>query len=182
MVFKNFCDDLAEYHTRNSPIESARRHLRGRMKDDIDRVMRDIHHGITPNLPLPSVLSGEQDEGKGHDGVPGSQKRRSQEEEEKKPPSWWSKNPESIDAWGIPDDKNMRDLFTRSTSQGKENIKLFPHVKHHNPTVTGKKPLCIKYQCKGKCRVGCTQSHVKPSSLSAEVKTKISDVFKKAYA
>jgi hypothetical protein len=76
----------------------------------------------------------------------------------------------------------MKDLFTTFTPQGKENIKLFPHVKHHNPTVTGKKPLCIKYQCKGKCRVGCPQSHVKLSSLSAKVKTMISDAFKKAYA
>jgi hypothetical protein len=56
VVFNNFCNDLAEYHTQSSPIESPRRRLQGRMKDDIDCVMRDIHHRITPNLPLPSIL------------------------------------------------------------------------------------------------------------------------------
>jgi hypothetical protein len=60
VVFNNFCDNLAEYHTQSNPIESACRRLRGRMKDDIDRVMRDIHHGITPNLPLPSILEREE--------------------------------------------------------------------------------------------------------------------------
>jgi hypothetical protein len=53
VMFNNFCD---EYHTLDSPIDAARRRLRGRMKDDIDRVMQDIHHGIRPSLPLPSIL------------------------------------------------------------------------------------------------------------------------------
>jgi hypothetical protein len=69
MVFNNFCDNLAEYHTRRVPIESARRQLRGRMKDDIDRVLRNVHHGIIQNLPLPSMLSGDTEEQNGPSGA-----------------------------------------------------------------------------------------------------------------
>jgi hypothetical protein len=36
VVFNTFCDDLTEFHTRRSPIESAKHTLRGRMKGDID--------------------------------------------------------------------------------------------------------------------------------------------------
>jgi hypothetical protein len=182
VVFNNFCDDLAEYHTRRSPIESARRRLRGRMKDDIDRVMRDIHHGITPNLPLPSILENEgrtEPEPEGEESTPS--KRRAKEEEEKKPPAWWSKNPEMVEAWTIPDDKDMKDIFTSFSPKGKENIKRFPHVRHHNPTVLGKKSLCIKYQCRGKCQVGCPQAHVKPTSMAADIKAKVAEGFQKAY-
>jgi hypothetical protein len=55
VVVNTFCDDLAKYHTKRSTIESARRKMRGRMRDDIDQVTRDLHHGITPNLPLPEI-------------------------------------------------------------------------------------------------------------------------------
>jgi hypothetical protein len=183
VVFNNFCNDLAEYHTRSSPIESARRRLRGRMKDDIDRVMRDIHHGITPNLPLPSILEGKTESPPAAEEATTPSKRRPQgEDEDKKPPAWWSKNPEMVEAWIIPDNKDMKDLFTSFSPQGKENIKRFPHVRHHNPAISGKKPLCIKYQCKGKCRVGCPQAHVKPTSMTEEVRTKVTEVFRKAYA
>jgi hypothetical protein len=181
MVFNNFCDDLAEYHTRRVPIESARRELRGRMKDDIDRVMRDIHHGITPNLPLPSTLSGET-EGRGEpSGSTPKTKQAQAGDDDKKTPAWWITNPEVVSAWALPDDKSMKDLFTSFTPQGKENIKLFPQVPHHNPAVNGKKFLCIKYQCKGKCRAGCPQAHLKPASMAADVKDKIATAFKKAY-
>jgi hypothetical protein len=175
MVFNNFCDDLAEYHTRRSPIESARRSLRGRMKDDIDRVMTDIHHGITPNLPLPAVLSGNGDDTSEPKPAPGNATKQPTDEEEKKPPAWWSRNPEVVGEWAIPEDKSMKDLFTSFTPQGKENLKLFPLVTHHNPTITGKKALCIKYQCRGKCRAGCPQAHVRPAHIAADTKTKIAN-------
>jgi hypothetical protein len=182
LVFNNFCDDLAEYHTRRVPIESARRQLRGRMKDDIDRVMRDIHHGITPNLPLPSILRGDGDEDTEPKGTSTTKVKQSPSDgEDKKPPAWWIKNPEIVSTWAIPDDKSMKDLFTSFTPQGKENIKLFPIVAHHNPTITGKKPLCIKYQCRGKCRAGCPQAHVKPAAMTADTKAKVAEAFRKAY-
>jgi hypothetical protein len=75
----------------------------------------------------------------------------------------------------------MKDLFTSFTPQGKKNLKLFPLVTHHNPTVTGKKALCIKYQCCGKCRAGCPQAHVRPASIAADMRANIDIAFGKAY-
>jgi hypothetical protein len=178
VVFNNFCNDLAEYHTRSSPIDSARRKLRGRMKDDIDRVMRDIPHGITPNLPLPSILEREGRLEPDKDDSPAPSKHKPQGEEDKKLPAWWSKNPEVVAAWESPDhDKDMKNLFTSFSPNGKDDIKRFPHVRHHNPTVGGKKPLCIKYQCRGKCWVGCPQAHVQPASMTEDVRAKVADAF-----
>jgi hypothetical protein len=152
------------------------------MKDDIDRVMRDIHHGITPNLPLPSILCGDGEENPEPKGTTTTKAKQSPAEgEDKKPPAWWIKNPEIVSAWAIPDGKNMKDLFTSFTPQGKDNIKLFPMVAHHNPSITGKKPLCIKYQCQGKCRAGCPQAHVKPAVMAADTKAKVAKAFNKAY-
>lgn len=181
VVFNNFCNDLAEYHTRSRPIESARRRLRGRMKDDIDRVMRDIHHGITPNLPLPNILEKEGKADPKEEETPTSGKRKPKEDEEKKSPAWWSKNPEVVQAWTIPEGKDMKDLFTSFSPEGKENIKRFPHVRHHNPTIPGKKTMCIKYQCRGKCRAGCPQAHVKPTSMTADERAKVAEGFRKSY-
>lgn len=88
MVFNNFCNDLAEYHSRRVPIESARRQLRGRMKDDINRVMRDVHHGITPNLPLPSpMLLGDTEEQNEPSGATPKAKQSPAGDEDKKTPT-----------------------------------------------------------------------------------------------
>jgi hypothetical protein len=149
IVFNSFCDNLAEYHTRDSPISAARRRLRGRMEDDIDRVMRDIHHGITPNLPLPSILEHEGRPESEQEVSSGPGRQREPDDEPKKPPAWWTKNPESIEAWLLPTDKDMKDLFTNFSSTGKENTKRFPCLRHHNPAISGKTSLCVKYQCRG---------------------------------
>jgi hypothetical protein len=187
VVFNRFCDDLAEFHTRRSPIESAKHTLRGRMKGDIVRVMRDLRHGITPNLPLPETI--EDNPSDVTDPAPreraGSslQDRPSRNEmpESEHKPTWWSRNPEEASAWEIPDDKSMRSLFSMLTTEGKENIRRFPKLKHHNPVVTGTKPVCIKYQCKGKCRLGCPHAHVKPGEMTTELRRKTDEAFKKAY-
>jgi len=76
----------------------------------------------------------------------------------------------------------MKDLFTSFTPQGKENIKLFPLATHHNTNVGGKRPLCIKYQCKGKCRAGCPQAHVRPNSMDPDMRSKVANAFRKAYS
>jgi hypothetical protein len=62
----------------------------------------------------------------------------------------------------------MKNLFLTSTPEGKENIKRFPHLRHHNPRITEKKPMCIKYHCGGKCQVGCPHLHIKPKPMSKE--------------
>jgi hypothetical protein len=89
--------------------------------------------------------------------------------------------PEVVTDWAIPEGKSMKDLFTSFSPEGKENLKLFPLMTHHNPTVTGKKAMCIKYQCRGKCRAGCPQTHVRPANIAANARTKIDRAFTKVY-
>jgi hypothetical protein len=149
------------------------------MSDDIDRVMRDLHHGITPNLPLPSLVedkpsnrrTDKRESTPGRPSEPGSDK-----------PQWWSQNPDPVPEWSLPASKEMKNLFLTSTPEGKENIQRFLHVWHHIPAITGKKPLCIKYHCRGKCRVGCPHAHIKAKSMPTEVYAQTNEAFKKAYA
>jgi hypothetical protein len=103
--------------------------------------MRDIHHGITPNLPLPAILSGSTKDVPKPKDTPSSVKQPPSADTEKKAPAWWSRNPEVVTDWTIPEGKSMKDLFTSFSPEGKENLKLFPLMTHHNPTVTGKKAL-----------------------------------------
>jgi hypothetical protein len=70
-AFQNFRSELASYHTDPDPVRRARRELRGRMADDIKRIMRDIDYDVLPNVPLAPRLSeqdkilGAQNRGKG---------------------------------------------------------------------------------------------------------------------
>jgi hypothetical protein len=180
MVFNTFCDDLAGYHTRSVPIESAKRHLEGRMTNDINRVMRDINLGITPNLPLPSMLLGDTEEQNPPSGA-SPRANPPPSGDDKTTPEWWVRNPEVVRAWALPDDKSMKTLFTSSSPEGKENLRLFPKILHHNPKISGKKSLCVKYQCKGRCRAGCPQAHLRPAVMAADVKAQIASAFRKLY-
>jgi hypothetical protein len=181
VVFNTFCEDLADYHARTDPIIRASRKLRGRMVDDIDRVMRDLHHGITPNLSLPSLVEDEPREPKS-DKKEGRAEKHPKAETETDKPQWWSQNPDPVAAWTLPKGKEMKNLFLISTPTGKDNIQRFPSVRHHNSSVTENKPLCIKYHCRGKCRVGCPHAHVKPKSMSKDVYAQTDEAFRKAYA
>jgi hypothetical protein len=75
----------------------------------------------------------------------------------------------------------MRDLFIASAPNGKENLKRFPTLRHHNPKVSGLKPLCVKYQSKGRCRVGCSLAHILPGKMSAILRSKTDEAYRKAY-
>ncbi len=127
------------------------------------------------------MLSGDAEERNEPSGAGTKAKQSPAGDKDKTPPDWWITNPKVVSAWALPDDKSMKDLFTSFSPQGKENIKLFPQLPHHNPAVSGKKSLCIKYQCKGKCRAGCPQAHLKPAVMAADVKAQIASAFKKAY-
>jgi hypothetical protein len=68
--------------------------------------MRDIHHGITPNLPLPSILCGDGEESPEPKGTTTTKAKQSPAEaaegkDKKEPPAWWIKNPEIVSAWAI---------------------------------------------------------------------------------
>jgi hypothetical protein len=65
-AFQNFSSELASFHTDRDPIRRARSSLRGKMSDDIKRIMRDIDYDVMPNLPLPPRLT-EQDRNTGEE-------------------------------------------------------------------------------------------------------------------
>jgi hypothetical protein len=178
VVFNTFCDDLADYHDYDDPIGSAKRRLRGRMKDDIDRVLRDLVHGITPSLPLPEILE-EETKPPSSSGKPIETDKKPEGE---RPPPWWSRNPGVVPEWKLPERKSMKDLFTNLSPKGKENVQMFPKTKHHDPKVTETRPLCIKYQCQGRCRAGCALAHLRPGSMGKDVRSKTDEAFKHAYA
>jgi hypothetical protein len=178
VVFNTFCDDLADYHDHNDPIGSAKRRLRGRMNDNIDRVLRDLVHGITPSLPLPDILE-EETKPSSSSGKPREGDKKPKDGE--KPPTWWSRNPGVVPEWKLPEGKSMKDLFTNLSPTGKQNVQMFPRMQHHDPKVTELRPLCIKYQCQGRCRAGCALAHLRPGSMGKDVRTKTDDAFKHAY-
>jgi hypothetical protein len=153
------------------------------MKDDIDRVMRDLRHNIIPLLSLPPLLTeGDQDP---PDKGKAKTKAKSDPgpEAQNKPPQWWSRNPGVEPAWALPPGKLMGAFFNSSNETGKENILRFQSVAHHNPKVTpNKKALCIKYHAVGKCQAGCPQAHVKAGDMKADFRRATGEAFKKAYA
>jgi hypothetical protein len=125
----------------------------------------DIHEDEVKTLPPPKPA--------------GEAKKRQSESD--KPPGWWSRNPDIVPEWKFPEDKSMKDLFTHLSPAGKKNVLLFPKVKHHDPKITDPKPLCIKYQCQGRCRAGCALAHLRPGSMGSDVKAKTDKAFKHAY-
>ena len=149
------------------------------MRDDIERVMRDLVHGITPSLPLPEIYEDEAD-------TTTAQKPREEEKKKKveadRPPGWWSRNPDLNPEWEPPEDKSMKDLFTNLSPTGKQNVARFPKIKHHDPKVSEQRPMCVKYQCQGRCRVGCALEHIRPSNMGRDTRTKVDSAFKQAYA
>jgi hypothetical protein len=56
-AFQNFSPELASFLTYRDPIRTARSSLRGKMSDDIKRIMRDIDYDVMSNLPLPPHLT-----------------------------------------------------------------------------------------------------------------------------
>jgi hypothetical protein len=54
-AFENFSSELASFHTDRDPVRMARSSLRGKMSEDIKRIMKDIDYDVMPNLPLPLV-------------------------------------------------------------------------------------------------------------------------------
>jgi hypothetical protein len=155
----------------------------GGMKDNIDRVVRDLRHNIVPQLPLPLpflLMEGDQDPPE--DGKMSSKAASAPDPElQPKPPQWWSQDPDTEPTWALPPGKFMGTFFNPLNNAGKVNISLFPSVVLHNPKVTPNKLLCIKYQAMGKCRAGCQQAHVKVGSMKTELRLATGEAFK-AYA
>jgi hypothetical protein len=181
VVFNTFCHDLADYHTRSNPIRAARDKLEGRMERDIESVVKDLRHGLVPNLQAPVVLTSGGNEGRDKDPKgPGKGKGKGRAEGEEHP-EWWTKNPKPTGAWCPPAGKQFHEFLNSKTEQGRMNMALFPQLKHHNPKVTGLKGVCFKYAVGERCRPNCFLSHVVAERIDSADRAKLDAAFKKVY-
>lgn len=178
-VFRNFCQKLARYHQDPDPIRRAKKSLRHKMRDDIDRIMGDLDLDVTPVLPLPDKLL--QSYADGPDD-PGRNKVRGKDEDGKKKgaPEWWSKNPDPNPNWKLPAGKRVADFFDKNTDLGTTNRALLPKVKHHHPKVLGQRGICMNYQ-NGSCVPHCGLAHVPPKDMDADLTRSLDEAIKKIY-
>jgi hypothetical protein len=173
-AFQNFVGDFSKYCNRGNPIRAARREgdLQYSMKDGIDLALGGFRHGSLPNLALPASLT-----------APGARGALDSDEDTKpaavdtsgSPPSgnpgWWTTNPSPVKEWCIPVGKQYHHFFNPRDDELKGNTSGWPDFPHHK--MKGLRPLCVKYQTTGKCRVGCNMSHVKPSSIGKKPQDEI---------
>jgi len=184
-AFQNFSSELASFHTDRDPIRTARSSLRGKMSDDIKRIMRDIDYDVMPNLPLPPRLT-EQDRntGGGKKGKTKDHREKDQESDTERQdnPSWWKKNPSPLSEWALPSGAKFQDHFDPGSAKGRVNLARLPRVKHHNTKIKLKRNLCAKYQSMGECKPGCNLAHILPSKLPEDAKKEADLAFKEAYS
>jgi hypothetical protein len=123
-AIQNFSSELASFHTDRDPIRRARSSLRGKMSEDIKRIMRDIDYDVMPNLPLPPRLT-EQDRntGGGKKGKTRDHREKDQESDSERQdsPSWWKKNPSPLSEWALPSGSKFQDSFDPSSVKEHED-------------------------------------------------------------
>ena len=167
-AFQIFVTDLKEYCGRSHPIRDARRQLRDSMRNGIDSALRGFRYGAVPNLFLPAVLSSpsklnissntEDDRKVGATPAerPSSPTSAAQQ-------AWWAENPSPVKEWCLPTGRTYGSYFNASKPKLKANSSGWLKFAHHKTGV--KRPLCMRYQCVGKCRVNCSLAHVKPADI-----------------
>ena len=110
-------------------------------------------------------------------------KNEDEEEESKKRHQllsllWWSKNPNPVAKWKLPDGKTFSNFFVCRKEPSRPNSMGWPKFKSHNPRSTSKKHLCLECQCVGSCSNSCGMSHVDPEKLSELSRKVINDRMK----
>jgi hypothetical protein len=178
-VFQDFVNSLGRFHDRSNPIRSARSELKGFQRRSIDVTLSGFQHGTVPNLRLPAALTVASNvAGSSDNPAKGSPKGRLAQDPQQQ--DWWTKNPTPETDWLIPEGRSYADFFDSTDKNLKANTRNWPLVKHHR---TGqRKPLCVRYQSLGKCRVRCDMAHVPPDKLSAAVRSATSKRFVEVYA
>ena len=79
---------------------------------------------------------------------------------------WWSKNPNPVAEWKIPNGKTFGNFFDFRKDSLRPNTMGWPKFKSRNPRSTSKKHLCLEHQCVGSCSNSCGMSHVDPENIS----------------
>jgi hypothetical protein len=186
-VFQNFVDKLGDFYKDRRPIRRARHLLENSQKKAIERAMIGYEVSAPPRLFLPNSLRVEvrgdkhrQDPAEG--GAKAKRGKAAAETADNSPaPAWWTKNPNTVQAWRLPEGKTYPDYFDTRVPEKKVNTTEWPKLPHHkNPTKV--KGLCLKYQSKGFCSAACYMSHVDPGKMDSETRKAIDDRFKQVYA
>jgi hypothetical protein len=185
-VFQNFVDRLGDFYTDRKPIRRARRMLEYSQKKAIERAMMGFEVSATPRLFLPNSLRPEATDDKhrkeNEDGGGKSNKKKaaSETQDRSTAPAWWTKNPNAVQAWRLPEGKTYPDYFDTRVPEKKVNTSDWPKFPHHK-TPSKIKGLCLKYQSKGSCTAICYMSHVDPAKMDEETRKTIDDRFKQVY-
>ena len=189
-AFQNFVLDLGDFHNKEDPILKARRNHKGQQVRDIDAAMSGFKTGSLSRLFLPRTLQVETSSkgahpsrdggaaGAGGTKQKGSPKNEGATKEKSEPEDWWSKNPNPVTEWKIPDGKTFADFFDFNQESLKANTMGWPRLKSHDPKKKKKGYLCLKYQCVGSCTNKCGMTHVDPEKLSEAVRKTIDDRLK----
>jgi hypothetical protein len=188
-AFQNFVEDLGDYYNQDGPIRRARRKHRGQQIRDIEAAMSGFKTGSLSQLFLPRSLRTESTPKNTQpptEGGPGGAKQKAGtvsnvNKEKTTNVAWWTKNPNPVAAWKLPDGKVLSDFFDVRNIEMKPNTMNWPKFQHHDPKKNRKSFLCIKYQCTGSCSGRCHMAHVDPEKMTDEEKKSVSDKFKKVY-
>ena len=190
-AFQNFVLGLGDYHDKDYPILRARRAHKGQQVRDIEAAMSGFKTGSLSQLFLPRTLQSEPlsrgdhpSKGGGSSKTGGTKQRGTSkgdkvETEEFAPEDWWSKNPNPVAEWQIPNGKAYNDYFDFYKEPLRANTMGWPKIASHDPRKKGKQTyLCMKYQCVGSCSNKCGNTHVDPEKLSAANRKIIDDRMK----
>jgi hypothetical protein len=186
-VFQNFVDRLGDFYKDRKPIRRARSLLEHSQKKAIERAMIGYEVSAPPRLFLPNSLRTEA-RGSKHRQEPtdgGGRNKRTKaavkNNESLPAPAWWTKNPNVVQAWKLPEGKTYPDYFDTRVPEKKANTTDWPKLPHHKNS-SKLKGLCLKYQSKGSCSAICYMSHVDPDKMDREIRKTIDDWFKQVYA
>lgn len=197
-AFQQFCENLLEEATGNSPIRTAyRRGLDTFQTTLIDTELRSfLNIGSVPTLSLPSILVtsgggaaglvdlGLKKGGKGGKLPPGKGKDEMEKvggtkdplKSKTDDPEWFIANPGVI--WSIPVGRNFGEIFGKGKT---ENQSGFPQLRHH---VSNKnKNMCLKYQAAGSCKAGrnCPMAHMPPAAMGSTDRALVEKRFGEVY-
>jgi hypothetical protein len=185
-VFQNFVDRLGDFYRDRRPIRNARRLLENSQRKAIERAMIGYEVSAPPRLFLPNSLRLEAVETKNRpepaDGGSKIKKKAPTDSVDRSPaPDWWTKNPNTVQDWRLPNGKTYTDFFDSRVPEKKVNTTDWPKFPHHK-TPSKLKGLCLKYQSKGACTTMCYMSHVDPDKMNNETRKIVDDRFKQVYA
>lgn len=200
-VFQSFVTELAniirENESSRQVMRAARDILDGSMEKDIRSLLDSCRFGVVPNLVLPIAWEKAEEDSELKPLVYDSAKLQANNAHIKNltpttkdmvamerplrtsDPIWWSKNPEPVTHWRLPQGKKLSEVFDLQDQSRQAWTRGWPQVPHH---ISGKPAfVCQRYQVLAHCRKKCRWSHIPPSQLAKEDFEAIDEKIKLGY-